>query len=215
VFADITRFSWGDIDLRWFPEACISHPRYKGFYTVRHFMEGGTMPGSNLLDILTWRARLRSGAPMEGKTPLEIAASLKAHADAALPQLTSLRGKAANSKELQQTLSDIEAMSHLANYYGEKILGAADLALFDESSGNARLVSAVRHLQAALGHWKKYAAVYSSMYKPQLLNRVGFIDIPKLTGKVEEDIRIATSWQPGTLKEPDPRSRRGDSPFRP
>ena len=42
----MTRFFWGDIDLRWFPEACLSHPRYKGFYTVKHFVEGETMPGS-------------------------------------------------------------------------------------------------------------------------------------------------------------------------
>ena len=76
-------------------------------------------------------------------------------------------------------------------------------------------VPPVRHLEAALDHWKRYAAVYSSQYKPQLLNRVGFIDVPKLTTKVEQDVAIARGWQPGTLKEPDPRSRRGDSPFRP
>jgi hypothetical protein len=215
VFMDITRFSWGDIDLRWFPEACISHPRYKGFYTVRHFMEGGTMPGANVLDILTWRARLKSGAPMEGTTPLQIAASLKSHADASLPQLAGLRAKAGSSSgELVKTLNDIEAMSHLANYYGEKILGATDLALYDESSDGARRDSAVKHLQTALEHWKKYAAVYGSQYKPQLLNRVGFVDIPKLTAKVEQDVAMASSWKPGTLKERDPRSRGADSPFR-
>jgi hypothetical protein len=215
VFPEITRFSWGDIDLRWFPEACISHPRYKGFYTVRHFMEGGTMPGANVLDILTWRSRLRNGNAMEGTTPLQIAASLKSHADSALPQLPALRAKAANARELRQTLNDVEAMSHLANYYGEKILGASRLALFDQSSDTAEQQAAVGHLRAALEHWKRYAAVYSSQYKPQLLNRVGFVDIPKLTAKVEQDIAIASSWQPGTLREPDPRSRRGDNPFRP
>jgi hypothetical protein len=214
VFADITRFSWGDIDLRWFPEASISHPKYKGYYTVRHFMEGGTMPGAQVLDILTWRSRLAGGAPMEGTTPLQIAAALKSHADVALPKLPSLRQKAAGSKELQQTLNDIEAMSHLANYYGEKILGAADLALFDQSSDPEKQQSSVRHLQKALEHWKQYARIYSNQYKPQLLNRVGFVDIPKLTTNVEHDVEIARSWQPGTLKEPDPRSRRGDSPFR-
>lgn len=43
-----TRFFWGDIDLKWYPEACFSHRRSKGqgFYTVRHFMEGAAMPGS-------------------------------------------------------------------------------------------------------------------------------------------------------------------------
>ena len=72
----ITRFFWGDIDLKWFPEACLSHPRSKGFYTVRHFMEGITMPGSEVLPIRDWRLRLLGRKPMGGTTPLEIAAAL-------------------------------------------------------------------------------------------------------------------------------------------
>jgi len=71
-----TRFFWGDIDLKWFPEACLSHPRSKGFYTVRHFMEGITMPGSDVLPIRDWRIRLLGRKPMDGTTPLEIAADL-------------------------------------------------------------------------------------------------------------------------------------------
>jgi hypothetical protein len=53
-----TRFFWGDIDLKWYPEACLSHRKSKGFYTVRHFMEGITMPGSEVLCIRDWRIRL-------------------------------------------------------------------------------------------------------------------------------------------------------------
>jgi len=49
VFPEITRFFWGDIDVRWFPEACLSHPRAKGFYTVQHFVEGDTMPEAAFL----------------------------------------------------------------------------------------------------------------------------------------------------------------------
>ena len=107
------------------------------------------MPGANVLDIMTWRAQLKTGAPMNGTTPLQIAAALKRHADSALPQLPALRARSAGATELRQTLNDIEAMSHLANYYGEKILGATELALYDESSQVARRDSAVRHLQTA------------------------------------------------------------------
>ena len=42
IIPQVTRFFWGDIDLKWFPEACLSHPRHKGFYTVKHFIEGET-----------------------------------------------------------------------------------------------------------------------------------------------------------------------------
>ena len=56
TFPHITRFFWGDIDVKWFPEACLSNPSHKGYYTVRHFIEGGTMPGAGVLNIMEWRA---------------------------------------------------------------------------------------------------------------------------------------------------------------
>ncbi len=81
VFPGITKFFWGDIDLRWFPEACLSHPRFhKGFYTVQHFIEGGTMPGSGILNIVEWRRKHLSSEPMNGLTPLMIADQLAADA---------------------------------------------------------------------------------------------------------------------------------------
>jgi hypothetical protein len=39
-------------------------------------------------------------------------------------------------------------------------------------------------------------AAYSKQYKPQLLNRVGTIDIPALQSKVDADIEIAENWKP-------------------
>jgi hypothetical protein len=72
----ITRFFWGDIDLKWFPEACWSHPKSKnnqGYYNVIKFMEGNTMPGANVLCIREWRKRLTKRAPLIETTPLDIA----------------------------------------------------------------------------------------------------------------------------------------------
>jgi len=215
IFPEITRFSWGDIDLRWFPEACLSHRRHRGFYTVRHFIEGITMPGSGILDILAWRERLLGKRPMEAVTPLEVAAALKGHAQATLPALEELRKLQGNNKELRVTLGDLEAMAHLGNYYAEKILGAADLALYDATGQSERKQSALRHLEASLEHWKKYAAVYSRQYKPQLLNRVGYVDIPGFVVKVQEDIEMARNWQPGTVKDASGKPRGSDTPFRP
>jgi hypothetical protein len=214
VFPLITRFSWGDIDLRWYPEASLSHPKYKGFYTVRHFIEGETMPGSGVLDLLKWRESLLSKKPVKGTTPLEIASALKSDADAVLPQVQELRKRQGSNQELKLTLGDIEAMAHLANYYGEKILGAADLAVYDATSDASRKQSAVKHLESALAHWKQYADVYSRQYKPQLLNRVGFVNIPELVSKVEQDVVIARDWQPGTIKA-GRAARHADNPFRP
>ncbi|MBN1419744.1 MAG: carbohydrate-binding family 6 protein [Planctomycetes bacterium] len=214
IFPQITRFFWGDIDLRWFPEACLSSPRHKGFYTVRHFIEGRTMPESGILDILQWRERLLAGKAMDALTPLDVAAALRGHAASALARLDALRPAAAAGKELRLTIGDIEAFAHIGNYYAEKILGAADLALFDASGDVEKKASAIAHLEAALGHWRKYAAVYGRQYRPALFNRVGFVDIPALAAKVQADVDTAREWKQGTIR------RRGgggagDRPFRP
>jgi hypothetical protein len=214
VFPQITRFFWGDIDLRWFPEACLSHPRHKGFYTVQHFIEGQTMPGSGVLDILDWRRRVLAKQPVEGMTPIEVADGLAKSAAAALQPAAELRQTPRMSRELQQTLGDIEAMAYLANYYAAKIRGAAELALFDATSKPEHREAAIRYLYQALDHWKRYATAYTVQYKPsQLYNRVGYVDIPGLTSKVEQDISIARLWTPGTIPDAQ-RTRHADTPFR-
>jgi hypothetical protein len=214
VFPLITRFFWGDIDLRWFPEACLSHPRYKGFYTVQHFIEGQTMPSSGVLNIVEWRQRMLAGQPMNGVTPLEIAEELAKSAGAALRSVAELRQTPGMAKELRLTLGDLEAMGHLGNYYAAKIRGAAELALFDRTSKPERREAAVRYLYQALDHWKRYSTSYTAQYRPaQLYNRVGYVDIPGLTTKVEQDIAIARLWVAGTVPDA-PQTRQADTPFR-
>jgi hypothetical protein len=213
VFPEITRFFWGDIDLRWFPEACISHRRHKGWYTVRHFIEGITMPGSGNLDVLSWRAQVLSEAPPKGRTPLAVAAALASYS--VLPRVEALRKRAGSNRELRLTLDDIEAMSHLASYYAEKIRGAADLALFDSTADPGQRDSAVAHLESAVAHWTAYARVYSAQYKPQLLNRIGYVDIPALLANVKADVEIARGWLPGTIKDESGKFKGADRPFRP
>jgi hypothetical protein len=181
IIPQVTRFFWGDIDLKWFPEACLSHPvHHRGFYTVKHFVEGASMPGGGAMNIAAYRAGAR-----DGQTPPQVAAALQSDAAAALKLVAELRP--AKDKELRLTLGDLEAMSHLGNYYAAKILGATELA-FD------RKPSAVRHLEEALTHWRRYAAAATAQYKPQLLNRVGYFDLNALTARVEEDIEIARNW---------------------
>lgn len=203
TFPYITRFFWGDIDLKWFPEACR---RKAGFYTVRHFVEGGTMPGAGVLNIIEWRNAVLTRQPPHGVTPLEIAATLDSHATAALAALPELRQASIASdesaKEYAATLGDIEAMAHLGRYYAAKIRGACDLAMFDKTGEPEQRASAVRHLEAALGHWKDYSAAYTRQYiQPVLHNRTGVVDIPKQTADVAADVQIARDWKPGSIDE--------------
>ena len=203
-----TRFFWGDIDLKWFPEACWSHRRSKGngFYTVRHFMEGSAMPGAEVLCIRDWRARLTARKPMEQTTPLEIAAALDGSAAETFSAIDSLREAAKQDAELQKNVNDCEALAWLGRYYAAKIRGACALALFDASGDKFEHAAAQRHLAEALSHWKKYATIRDAHYIPALYNRLGFVDITALTEKAAADITIARDWKPGTLKDDGKRS---------
>ncbi|MCX7048035.1 MAG: carbohydrate-binding family 6 protein [Candidatus Sumerlaeota bacterium] len=203
TFPYITRFFWGDIDVKWFPEACR---RKSGYYTVRHFIEGGTMPGSGVLNIIEWRAKVLANLKPDGVTPLEIAATLEANATKALKALPQLQRAtvtpSSNAKEYAATLGDIEAMSHLGLYYAAKIRGACDLALFDKTGGAAQQAAAAQRLESALSHWKNYSAAYTRQYvQPVLYNRAGWVDIPKQTENVAADAQMARDWKPGTIDE--------------
>jgi hypothetical protein len=198
----ITRFFWGDIDLKWFPEACLSHPKHKGFYTVRHFMEGTSMPGANVLCIRDWRARLASGQPMEGTTPLQIAEALgSAFSNETAASMIALSEAARGDDELRKTVIDCDALRHLGRYYAYKIRGACALALFDMNGDTSEQKAAVRYLEDALKLWKRYAWTRRMEYIPALYNRVGTVDLNALTEKVAADIEIARTWKPGTLKD--------------
>jgi hypothetical protein len=204
TFPWITRFFWGGIDIKWFPEACRQK---SGFYTVRNFVEGNTMPGAGVLNIIQWRTALLAKREPAGVTPLEIAATLEANATSALQALPELRRAtvtpAASAKEYAATLGDIEAMAHLGLYYAAKTRGACDLALFDQSRDLKQQASAVGHLEAALQHWKDYATAYTRQnVQPVIFNRTGVVDIPKQTENVAADAQMARDWKPGTLDEP-------------
>jgi len=198
IIPQTTRFFWGDIDIRWFPEACM---QATGFYTVRHFVEGVSMPDAGVLNIRQWRTRLAKGAAMEGMTPLQVAEALNEDSKRALEFVDELRPLAGNNKELRQTLVDCEAMAFLGQYYANKILGASALALFDQDGKAEHQNEAISHLQLALEGWKLYATIATGQYRPQRLGRVGNLDLVKLTIKVGEDIEIAKNWKTGTVRD--------------
>jgi hypothetical protein len=214
VFPLITRFFWGDIDLRWFPEACLSHPRARHFYTVFDFANGITMPGSGVENIRQWRAKELAREKHDGVTPLEIANALGDAALKALGYVDTLRPKTHGHAELSATLLDIEAMAFLAHYYAAKIRAACELALFDKTQQAPQRHAAVRLLEEAKQHWARYATVYTRQYEqPRLYNRVGFVDLPRFVRFVEQDIEIARNWQPGSIPDDTSNRRGGDRPF--
>jgi hypothetical protein len=211
----VTRFFWRDLDFKWFPEANIQSGHGTGFFTVADFIQGQTMPGSGILNVRQWRTRLLKGEKMDGITPLAVAAELQRNAAAAHRLVEEVRPAAGKSKELRLTLGDADAMADLAEYYAEKILAAGDLALFDSDGKAERRASAVRHLEAALAHWKAYASVATSQYKPQYLGRLNrLVDLNALTASAVADIDVAREWHPGTITDNGEGPVVGDTNFR-
>jgi hypothetical protein len=204
IIPQTTRFFWRDIDLAWLPEACARYDRSFGthLYTVAEFMNGVTMPGTQILNIRQWRYRLTSGIAMELVTPLQVADALAGFANSTLSLVRELRAVPTNlsSRELRQTIGDNEAMAHLGIYYAEKIRGACDLALFDTSAADEDRRSAIVHLELAVAAWKRYATVRDAQYLPGFYSRIGWIDITALTQVVAEDVEIARGWEPHSLK---------------
>jgi hypothetical protein len=173
---------------------------------VQHFVEGTTMPGSGNLDIREWRKRLLEKKPMRDTTPLQIADRLRGAALETERLVAELRPHAAGSAELAATLDDYTCFALLGHYYAEKIRAACALALYDANSDPAEQAASLRHLEAALQHWKRYAAVRDARYVPALYNRIGYVDITALTAKVAADLDLARQWQPGSIKYTGPRA---------
>jgi hypothetical protein len=201
IFPWVTRFCWGDIDIKWFPEACISDKSFKGFYTVKDFMEVEPQPGSNISNIIRWAQYYKLNRSDSLISPLAAADTLNYYARLAFMNLNSLPQRKINSSdELDLTVGDIEAFATLGNYYAEKIRGACSLALYNFYGVKQDQDEAIQHLTNAKSYWAKYAAIYSSQYKPALFNRIGFVNIPQLIEKTDKDINMAVNWQPGTIK---------------
>lgn len=199
IFPYITRFVWGDIDLKWFPEANISTKGYRGFFTVAEYINRQPMPGSNIAGITEW---LHSDATAKGlKSPLMVADSLNILANKALNGLKKMpKYSAISNNELQQTQSDIEAFATIGLYYAAKIKAAYALAEFDKTNDGKYRKSSLEWLKKAEVHWNKYADIYSQKNLPALYNRVGYVDVNALKTEVKKDYEIVEKWQPFTIK---------------
>jgi hypothetical protein len=192
IIPEINRFFWtgGGNDLAWFPEACLSHPKHHGFYTVKDFMNGATASGSGMLSIHEYIDAIKRHVPTSGITPPQVAAQLRLDASQALKLLDAMPPAGAN-KELRLTMGDLRAMAYLGDYYSDKIMGATELAAFDASGDEERRTSSARYLQAAVVDWKLYAALATRQYRPQLLTRIGYVDLNEITSNVEHDVEFA------------------------
>lgn len=206
IFPDVTGFHWGEFDFQWYVEACVSHPARetgnKQFHDVNRFITLPPLATSGNQSIPDYVKAVKVGIPAKGTTPVELARRIHQHADRALTALDALKTPGLN-RELRQTLEDIRAMALLGKYYGHKIQGATELALFRDTHEASRREAAIGELTKASGYWQRYTGLMKKNYKnPLWLNRVGIIDWDKLAKAVEEDIEIARREQLPDNKPP-------------
>jgi hypothetical protein len=197
----MTRFYWGSLDFKWYPEASMSQDGYStkgndsddGYDSVQGLIDPRYEPMNKSEDgerqLLMSVKDYVNGASADGRlTPVDVAAKLKQYADFGLQNVSGLNPGANN--DLKETLGDVRAMAWLGRYYSEKILGAIDLYRYQKSSSNtAALQSAKTHLTNASNHWREYAREWSSQYVPQRAARIyKRVDLVALQAAVDKDI---------------------------
>jgi hypothetical protein len=125
---------------------------------------------------------------VRGRTPLQVAQDIHAHADRALALLADLDHR--GNKELRLTLDDIQTIAWLGKYYAHKIQAATALAFFRETLKPEYRAGAIANLQQSARYWRSYASLALSNHKnPLWTNRVGHVDWRETYRYVIHDIR--------------------------
>jgi hypothetical protein len=191
VWPLVTRFFWGSLDFRWYPEA--SYRQDGGYLGVQAFIDPVYPPMQEDEDgdrplLMSVKDYVDNKGAQDRMTPVDLAKQLQQNADTAFSYVQSLN--AGDNKDLRYTIGDVKAMAWLGRYYADKIRGAVDLYRYQkDKSDTAALARARTHLQNSADNWRQYAAQWSSQYIRQYVPRVSaLIDMTALQAKVDADI---------------------------
>ena len=215
IFPWATRQIWGDIDVKWWPEACYSSPiSYKGFITVKDVVEIEPVNGSNIKNISLWAQEYNTGNHSGLISPIQVADSLEYYARMAEYYLKQLpQRKAGSFLQTDQLLGDIELFSLIGQYYSHKIRAAAYIALYNYYGMEKDKETALYLITKAQDYWMQYSTLYDSKYKAALYNRLGIVDVIALRENVRKDIDIVRNWKVGDIAKYE-RKTGTESPFR-
>lgn len=185
IIPQVNRFFFKAGDFMFVPEGCQG--LREGFLTVDHFISSQSMPGMPEISILDYLELGDQADRSMLRTPLQVAQNLDDFAGDSLRGCARLRQDSL-SPELDELVTDLEAMAWLGRYYADKIRGATALAQFRKSKEQTDHDSAVRALTEALESWRQYAERASRLYRPQVLARAQDLDWQALTKDVEEEL---------------------------
>ncbi|ALP93169.1 hypothetical protein [Intestinimonas butyriciproducens] len=198
-------------DYTWYVGGCWSHPHTAGYIDIKKWMRGDT----TYVDGQTMSIEEYAIAIAKGETPnaqgrmlpTEVADAIKTCAEDVLAKVDQLREAGSNSDnmtfaqhEFWALVSDDEAMAYLGLFYAEKILGAIDIRIFNETEDETYRTSSVTHLEKSADYFDQYAAIISENYPARQLARVGYYDINAIAESVRDDVEIAEDWKPREIR---------------
>ena len=198
-------------DYTWFVAGSWSHPNTFGYLGVKRWMKSSNAFGDGSAMSIEEYCMRQTGAienePTEAMTPLEVAEKLTDYGTRTLEKVNEIRTGVTRSenmafaeREFWALADDDEAMAYLGLYYAEKILGAVDLRLFNDTKEEAYRESSVAHLEKSAEYFAEYAGIISANYIPQFLARVGYYNVNDILDGVRKDVDVARKWRPKTIQ---------------
>jgi hypothetical protein len=188
----VNRFHWFSWDYLWWPEAGISTgygAAIDGYHDINDFINAPVMAGSGFMTIKEYSHAILQNQAVSRSTPLEVADKLEEFAGIALEKASGMSEGA--NHELFETIGDIRAMAHLGNYYANKIRGATNLKLYQDSKQENYKLLAIQYLEESLAGWQAYAQILEAQYNKMTISMQGLFDWDRIEEEVKGDIHIA------------------------
>ncbi len=198
-------------DYTWYVAGNWRHPTAGGYIDIKSWMKGDTtyMDGQTM-SIEEYALALAAGEIPDAQgrmLPTEVAEALRTCAEGVLDKVEQLRAADGPGDsmtyaqhEFWALAEDDEAMAYLGLFYAEKILGAIDIRLFNETEDESYRTSSVAHLEQSAEYFDQYAEIVSANYPARQLARVGYYDINVIAEEVHADVEIAQEWKPRTIR---------------
>lgn len=198
-------------DYTWYVGGNWSHPTASGYIDIKKWMKGdNTYPDGTTMSIEEYAVTQANGEELDvaGRMlPTEVAEELRTLSENVLNDVAALRTSGGPSddmtfaqREFWALVDDNEAMAYLGLFYAERVLGAIDIRLFNDTEKETYRESAVVHLEQSAGYFDRYAEIISANYEPQQLARVGYYDINAIDEEVHGDVKTAQEWKPRTIR---------------
>lgn len=182
----VNRFHWWPWDYMWWVEKGTSNEwsDIDGYHNINHVIVNKTQNVSGYATIEEY-----VNGEDTGTSPLVVADSLEANANAALEGIAKMTD--GGNIELRETLGDIRSQAHFGLYWAHKIRGGVELQRYRTNKNIEYKENAIAHLENALEAYKNYATQLDASYEKVRFAGHHVFDWDKIALEVENDIEIA------------------------